>query len=151
MNYKEKIESLKSFFLSSETEPKEVVSREEVMVELMDEAPADAAPATEPAPAEYVTLAQFNELRENTEKFMNSVTEMLSSAMEMINSTEKNAVPVEASKQEVEEIELAAEPITHDPEAVVSNNTVKVKLNGGEKKTAGQRAFETWVNAINKN
>lgn len=150
MNYKERIDALKSLFLSTEEPVKEVVEREEVMTELAEDSTSEEkAPAEESTPAvEYVTLAQFAELREDTKKFMESVTEMLSSAMEMINSTEKNTVPVEASKEE--EVELAAEPVTHDPEANVKSNDVKVKLNGGAAKTAGDRAFETWINAINK-
>ena len=149
MNYKERIDALKSLFLSSEKEApvKEVEAKEEV--ELAEES-ADVAPATEEVTMEYVTLAQFNELKENTKDFMESVTEMLSSAMEMINATEKNTVPVEASKQEVDEVELAAETVVHDPEAVVKNNEIKVKLNGGQAMTAEDRAFNTWVNAINK-
>ena len=149
MNYKERIDALKSLFLSSEKEVpvKEVEVKEEV--ELAEES-ADVAPATEEVTMEYVTLAQFNELKENTKDFMESVTEMLSSAMEMINATEKNTVPVEASKQEVDEVELAAETVVHDPEAVVKNNEIKVKLNGGQAMTAEDRAFNTWVNAINK-
>lgn len=147
MNYKERIDALKSLFLSSEKEVpvKEVEVKEEV--ELAEE--SVDAPATEEVVMEYVTLAQFNELKENTKDFMESVTEMLSSAMEMINATEKNTVPVEASKQE-EEVELAAEPVTHDPEAIVKNNEIKVKLNGGQAQTAEDRAFNTWVNAINR-
>ena len=148
MNYKERIDALKSLFLSSEKEVpvKEVEVKEEV--ELAEE--SVDAPATEEVVMEYVTLAQFNELKENTKDFMESVTEMLSSAMEMINATEKNTVPVEASKQEVDEVELAAETVVHDPEAVVKNNEIKVKLNGGQAMTAEDRAFNTWVNAINK-
>jgi len=149
MNYKEKVEALRAFFSAAEEPVKDIEVKEEV--ELAEE-PMNEPVAEEeaPAPAEYVTLAQFNELKENTKEFMESVTEMLSSAMEMINSTEKNKVPVEASKQE-EEVELAVEPVTHNPEEVVSNNQVKVKINGGAARTAEDRAFETWVNSINKN
>lgn len=144
MNYKEQIEKLKAIVLGSESKPEEVNLME-------DEAVKEAAPKEEAPVMEYVTLAQFNELREDTKKFMESVTEMLSSAMEMINSTEKNKVPVEASKQEPEEVvELAAEPIQHDPELSVKGNDVKVKLGAGAKKTFEDRAFEAWINSISE-
>lgn len=148
MNYKERIDALRSLFLSTDKPVEEIEAKVEE-VELMEEGSEDKAPVEEAVPAEYVTLAQFNELREDTKKFMESVTEMLSSAMEMINSTEKNTVPVEASKEE-EEVELAAEPVTHDPEAVVTNATLKVKIGAGSPKTASQRASESWYNTVNK-
>lgn len=141
MNYKEQIEKLKAIVLGSESKPEEVSLQEDVK--------AEPAPEVEAPVMEYVTLAQFNELREDTKKFMESVTEMLSSAMEMINSTEKNTVPVEASKQEPEEVvELAAEPLQHDPELSVKGSDVKVKLGAGSKKTFEDRAFEAWINSI---
>lgn len=148
MNYKEKIDSIKALFLSDESPKVEEVKEEVQLAEDVIDKTEEVAEA--PAPVEYVTLAQFTELREDTKKFMESVTEMLSSAMEMINSTEKNTVPVEASKEE-EEVELAAEPVKHDPEAVVKSNDIKVKLNGGAPKTASDRAFDTWINSVNKN
>ena len=148
MNYKERIDALRSLFLSTDKPVEEIEAKVEE-VELMEESSEDKAPVEEAVPAEYVTLAQFNELREDTKKFMESVTEMLSSAMEMINSTEKNTVPVEASKEE--EVELAAEPVAHDPETVVNNSQVKVKVGAGAAMTAEDRAFNTWINAINKN
>jgi hypothetical protein len=143
MNYKEQIEKLKAIVLGAESKPEEVKLME-------DEVVKEAAPEAEAPVMEYVTLAQFNELREDTKKFMESVTEMLSSAMEMINSTEKNKVPVEASKQEPEEevVELAAEPVTHNPELAVRNEEIKVKLGAGAKKTFEDVAFEAWINSI---
>ena len=147
MNYKERIDALKSLFLSTEEPVKEVEVKEEVAL-AEDSTSEEKAPAEESTPAvEYVTLAQFAELREDTKKFMESVTEMLSSAMEMINSTEKNTVPVEASKEE--EVELAAEAIVHDPEAIVTNSSLKVKIGAGANKTAGQRAAESWYEVAN--
>lgn len=114
-NYKEKLEAVKSFMANLMKEP-EVLAAEEV--------PAQEAVPAEAAPQEaYVTLSQFQELQENTQKFMEQVTEMLSSAMEMWNQTEKNAVPREMSEQKPEEevVELAADPFVHDPESNVSS------------------------------
>ena len=150
MNYKEQIEKLKAIVLGSaedKVEEKEVVAE---AVEL-EEAPAQEEVKDEAPSPEYVTLGQFNELKEDTKKFMESVTEMLSSAMEMINSTEKNAVPVEASKEEEEgeEVELAAEPVLHTPDAP-QRTQLKSKIGAGAPKTAGDRARETWYNVINK-
>lgn len=141
MNYKEQIEKLKAIVLGTESKVEDVNLQEDVK--------AEPAPEAEAPKMEYVTLAQFNELREDTKKFMESVTEMLSSAMEMINSTEKNKVPVEASKQEVEEpVELAAEPVKHDPELAVKGSDVKVKLGAGARRTFEDIAFESWINSI---
>jgi recombination DNA repair RAD52 pathway protein len=123
-NYKEKFEAVKSFvtnLMQENTEELEAAAPEQAP---MQDAPAEAAPQEA-----YVTLSQFNELKENTNKFMETVTEMLSSAMEMWNETEKNAVPQDLSKQEeVEEVELAAEPFVHDPEAEVSSKPAAIKV-----------------------
>lgn len=141
-NYKEKFEAVKSFVTNLMKEP-------EVLAEV-----SPTAESTQPAPQEnpqeaYVTLSQFNELKENTVEFMNTVTEMLSSAMEMWNQTEKNAVPQELAKenvegnvQEVQEevqeaVELAAEPFVHDPESDVSN-VVFNKVPKGKPMTTSQ-------------
>lgn len=148
MNYKEKIDQLKAIVLGSAKE-EEV----EEKVELAEDVQSEEE-VSEPVPAEYVTLAQFNELKEDTKKFMESVTEMLSSAMEMINSTEKNTVPVEASKIEEidveEEVELSAEPVKHDPELQVKNTQIKVKLGAGGKETTADRAMKMWLDSFNK-
>lgn len=127
-NYKEKLEAVKSFMVNLTKEP-EVLAADE----MPEQEPANAAPAQEaPVQEAYVTLAQFNELQESTQKFMETVTEMLSSAMEMWNQTEKNTVPQEMSEQqpEVKEeaVELAAEPFVHDPETVVSSRPAFGKL-----------------------
>jgi len=125
-NYKEKFEAVKSFvtnLMQENTEELEAAAPEQAPME-DQAAPAEAAPQEA-----YVTLSQFNELKENTNKFMETVTEMLSSAMEMWNETEKNAVPKELAKQEeVEEVELAAEPFVHDPEAEVSSKPAAIKV-----------------------
>lgn len=134
-NYKEKLEAVKSFMANLMKEP-EVLAAEEMPSEPGQEAP-------EAAPQEaYVTLSQFNELVENTQKFMENVTEMLSSAMEMWNQTEKNAVPQEMSEQHPEvkeEVELAAEPLVHDPETVVSSKpSVFGKVSSNQPMTTSQ-------------
>jgi len=148
MNYKERIDALKALFLS--TEPEAEVKKEEVKLE---EEPKAEESKTEAPATEYVSLAQFNELKDKLETYVKETAEMLSTAMEMINATEKNTVPVEASKQEEEEEkveELAAEPVKHNPEEVVSNSAPKVSLRGGADKTFEDRAFETWINSISK-
>lgn len=137
-NYKEKFEAVKSFVTN-------LMSENENLAAATEEAPMEeqAAPAQEATPAQeaYVTLSQFNELKENTQKFMETVTEMLSSAMEMWNETEKNAVPQDLSKQEEveEEVELAAQPFVHDPEAEVSQKrSVFGKISPNKKMSAEQ-------------
>jgi len=124
-NYKEKFEAVKSFvtnLMQEKTEELEAAAPEQAPME-DQAAPAEAAPQEA-----YVTLSQFNELKDNTQKFMETVTEMLSSAMEMWNQTERNAVPQDLAKHEVEEVELAAEPFVHDPEAEVSSKPAAIKV-----------------------
>lgn len=137
-NYKEKLEAVKSFMANLTKEP-EVLAADE----MPEQEPANAAPAQEaPVQEAYVTLAQFNELQESTQKFMETVTEMLSSAMEMWNQTEKNTVPQEMSEQqpEVKEeaVELAAEPFVHDPETVVSSRPAFGKVSMNKPMTTSQ-------------
>lgn len=137
-NYKEKLEAVKSFMANLTKEP-EVLAADE----MPEQEPANAAPAQEaPVQEAYVTLAQFNELQESTQKFMETVTEMLSSAMEMWNQTEKNTVPQEMSEQqpEVKEeaVELAAEPFVHDPETVVSSKPAFGKVSMNKPMTTSQ-------------
>jgi len=139
-NYKEKLEAVKSFMANLMKEP-EVLAADEMPEQ---EPTQEAAPAQEaPVQEAYVTLAQFNELQENTQKFMETVTEMLSSAMEMWNQTEKNTVPQEMSEQqpEVKEevVELAAEPFIHDPETVVSSKPMSFgRVNQNQSMTTSQ-------------
>lgn len=151
MNYKEKLDEIKALVFGKVEEETPAPVEE---VKLEEEVKEEAAEPAE-APAEsYVTLSQFNELKEDTKKFMESVTEMLSSAMEMINATEKNTVPVEASKEKEvevkEEVELAAEPVTHNPELATREKEIKVKIGGGAKKTTADRAFDAWINSISE-
>ena len=128
-NYKEKFEAVKSFVTNLMKESEELAAEDQAPMQEQT-APAEAEPQEA-----YVTLSQFNELKENTQKFMDTVTDMLSSAMEMLNQTEKNAVPQEMSKQEKEEevVELAAEPFVHDPEAEVSSKASISRLASNKK------------------
>lgn len=144
-NYKEKLEAVKSFMANLTKEPEVLAADEMPEQEPAQEAvpAANAAPAQEaPIQEAYVTLAQFNELQESTQKFMETVTEMLSSAMEMWNQTEKNTVPQEMSEQqpEVKEeaVELAAEPFVHDPETVVSSKPAFGKVSMNKPMTTSQ-------------
>lgn len=137
-NYKEKLEAVKSFMANLMKEP-EVLAADEMPAQ--EAAPADASTQEAPVQEAYVTLAQFNELQENTQKFMETVTEMLSSAMEMWNQTEKNTVPQEMSEQQPEEeaVELAAEPLVHDPESVVSSKPMAFgRVNQNQPMTTSQ-------------
>lgn len=136
--YKEKFEAMKAAFFalnkSEEVEEKEVK---------LEEAPKEEkeAPVEEAAKPEYVTMAQFNELKAKQEEFMTSVTEMLTSAMEMLNPTEQNKVPAEMAKQEKKE-ELAAEPLVHDPESQENKKPVMTRLNRGLQGTLGDRVSD---------
>lgn len=135
--YKEKFEAMKAAFLalnkSEEVEEKEVK---------LEEAPKEEkeAPVEEAAKPEYVTMAQFNELKAKQEEFMTSVTEMLTSAMEMLNPTEQNKVPAEMSKQEKKE-ELAAQPLVHDPESNKNNAPKLTRLGAGAGETLQSRVM----------
>lgn len=143
MDLKERLDALRALFLATE--------KEEVKME--EDAPMAEEPAQEAPVVEYVTATQFAELKMQTEDFMKSVTEMLSQAMEMISSTEKNTVPEEVMSkeeevQEEEVVEMAAEPVVHDPELAVKNGDIKIKLQGGAPQTAEDRARKMFLESL---
>ena len=145
MDYKKTVEELKAFFNGQIDSEKKV--------KLADEVVEEPAKVEEPKPT-YVTVEQFNSLKEEQESFMTSVTEMLSKAMEMINATEKNKVPqelAEEKKEEVEEVvELAEEPaatIVHDPEGIEKQVKLNSPKNPTRRRTTEDIVMETlWGN-----
>ena len=156
MDYKEKINQIMGVLgLSKEAPVKEELAE--------DVAAPEAAPAEAPveAPA-YVTVEQLSSLREEVEMFKKEVVDALAAIVEMGNKTEKNAVPAEMSAESVEEeveeeevVELAAEPLKHDPEANVKNVSVK-QFSQGRRKTTADIVFESLADAglwqrVNKN
>ena len=144
MSYKDKIEALKAIFNAPEVKPEEkpkVQLEEEVKEDVKEEAPK----------AEYVTIGMFNEMKETNKKFMETVTEMLDAAMEMLNSTEKNKVPVEASEVKEKEVEELSEakPVLHTPKAP-ENVLEKPKyvIGAGGRQTTEQRAMSAFINSL---
>lgn len=145
MDYKEKINQIMGVLgLSKETPEKEELAAKDMAPE--------AAPAQEAAPVEapsYVTVSEFNSMREEMEMFKKEVVDALAAIVEMGNKTEKNAVPAEmASQEETEEVEeevveLAAEPVKHDPEANVKDTKLGIKIAGGRKMTTEDIVFKT--------
>lgn len=156
MDSKLKIDLLKHFqkFFTS-VEEKEVEVKEEVALE--EEAPMVEEKAEEVVEA-YVTLAQFNALKEDNKKFMETVSQMLSDAMEMLTATEKNTVPVEASEVEVkeeeakEEVELAEakEEFVHVPGNVEKENVNMFKIGANAPNTLAERVRTTLYNSLKK-
>jgi len=146
MDYKKTVEELKAFFNGQVTDESKVELAEDVAKDVV------AEPAPEAPSPTYVTLEQFNSLKEEQEKFMVSVTEMLSKAMEMINTTEKNTVPQELAKEEVAEevVELAEEPVAtlvHDPEGLQKDVRLKAPLSPNRRMTTVDTVMSTlWGN-----
>ena len=109
MDYKKAIEEIKGFFTKLETEGIEVKEeevKEEVKLELeqidlaVEKEPIEETPVVEEAPkADYVSLESF-------ENYKNEVKELFSKVVEMLGQNEKNTVPKELSKEEVEATEL---------------------------------------------
>ena len=159
MDSKLKIHLLKHFQkFSSSVEEKEEEVKEEVV--LADEA-EEAKEKVEEAVEAYVTMSQFNALKEDNKKFMETVSQMLSDAMEMLTATEKNTVPVEASEEKEEEvvevvdapeIELSEEKeeFVHVPGEVEKKQPAMFKVGAGAPKTLGDRVRETWYNSLKK-
>ena len=145
MDYKKKVEELRAFFLGEEAK--------EVKVELAEETKEEVSEPQEAAPVQtYVTVEQFNSLKEEQESFMVSVTEMLSKAMEMINATEKNTVPKELSKEEVVEevvveLEEVAKAFVHDPEGLEKEINGSIPKNPNRRQTTIDVVMNTlWNN-----
>ena len=109
MDYKKAIEEIKGFFTKLETENIEVKPEEvkaEVKLELeqtdlaVEAEPIEEAPVMEEAPkAEYVSLEAF-------ESYKSEVKELFTKVVEMLGQNEKNTVPKELSKEEIDAIEL---------------------------------------------
>ena len=110
MDYKKAIEEIKGFFTKLETENIEVTPeevKEDATLELqqvdlaVEKEPIEEAPVVEEAPkAEYVSLEAF-------ESYKSEVKELFTKVVEMLGQNEKNTVPKELSKEEIDATELS--------------------------------------------
>lgn len=129
-------------------------------VELQEEPKKEEATAQ----PQFASMEQLSAMRDELTSFKNEVAEMLSAFAENINKTEKNKVPVEASKETAEEesageevkeditslkkedvkedkVEMTAETVKHDPEAIEKKAPVLNSVQGTHNMTTKDVVF----------
>ena len=101
-----------------------IVAEEGIIAEIKEAAPAEEAPAETEVEVEVEKEQEMTEVKE-PKRVIESVTKEMFFAE--IESLKKEIEELKLAKVEVKEVELSAEPLTHNPEA---KSEVKLNLYG---------------------
>lgn len=141
MDYKEKLEKVKEILGISKKEETEVELAEQPKVEEQKQEAAPEQPKVDMS-------QELASIKNDMEMFKSEIAEMFSAFVENVNKTEKNKVPVAASKVEEkvkveevkEDVELAT-VVKHDPTSVEKKTPVFDFSKRDGKQTTEERVF----------